>query len=49
MFDVSLPSAEALQRADGATVLAAIATWAQIEAAAAARRPVPKTPLPELL
>ena len=38
MFDPSLPDAEALGRADDATVVAAIARCAQVEAAAAARR-----------
>ncbi len=38
MFDTSLPSAEALERADDAMVVAAIARCAQVEAAAAARR-----------
>lgn len=38
MFDRELPSAEALARADDATVVAAIAECARVEAAAAARR-----------
>ena len=38
MFDSLLPDKAALRHADDATVVAAIAGWAQIEAAAAARR-----------
>ncbi|BBZ10187.1 HNH endonuclease signature motif containing protein [Mycobacterium branderi] len=38
MFDNSLPGLEALECADDAMVVAAIAGWARVEAAAAARR-----------
>jgi hypothetical protein len=38
MFDGALPEGAALKCADDATVVAAIAGWARVEAAAAARR-----------
>lgn len=38
MFDGSLPEGEALKDADDAPVVTAIAGWARVEAAAAARR-----------
>jgi hypothetical protein len=38
VFDESLPGPDALHDADDATVVAAIAGWARVEAAAAARR-----------
>jgi Domain of unknown function (DUF222) len=38
MFDIPLPAAETLQRADDATVVAAITEYARVEAAAGARR-----------
>lgn len=38
MFDTRLPSGAALTSADDATVVTAIAEWARVEAAAAARR-----------
>jgi hypothetical protein len=38
MFDTALPDGEALKSADDAMVVAAIAGWARVEAAASARR-----------